>query len=121
MYYELYNVDKGYCNVVMDNNKEQREKLMSMMLDRGIIIQKFYWRSIFDDTYLELMEPAIYDAFKFHVDFIGDIKIINEVMEEYIKIQDTYGFLDKCLNTPYTEEEIKSLADKCLQHMEIFC
>lgn len=121
MHYELYNLEQGYCTVTMENGKEQREKLMRMMVDAGVTIQKYYWRSKLDDSYIELFEPSIYDVFNFHVDFSGDMNTIKEVMEEYIKIKDTYKHLDKCLEQPLTQEEITDWANKCLKHMEIFC
>lgn len=108
-----------YACIKMENGIETIRKLMCMFEDNNIQIQKFYWRSKLDDTYLELQEPQITDAFYFHIDLNGNTKTIKSILEEYNKIKDTYKFLDKCL-LQTSEKEIKQWANKALQNMNIF-
>lgn len=105
--------------ITMENIPELTYKLGLMLMENGVTIQKYYWRSLFDETYLELQEPLIYDAFQFHLDVTGDSKIINNVLEEFLKIQNTYRHLDKCLRV-LTKQEIKELAEIALQNMKLF-
>ena len=102
--------------IQMENIPELTYKFMSMLED--VTIQKYYWRSKYDETYLELQEPKVYDAFYFHIDIIGKPEKINKIIDDFILIQDTYRHLNNCLKL--TEEEIKGIADKALTDMFIF-
>ena len=108
-----------YTCIKMDNGIETIRKLMLMLQEENIKIQKFYWRSKFDETYLELQEPKITDVFYFHLDLLGNTDIVKSILNKYNKIEKTYKFLDKCL-LKFTDKEIKEISDKCLQKMFIF-
>lgn len=107
---ELYNTDICYAYITMENGEEQRNKLMKMFQDKGITIQKYYWISKLDNTHIELFDPKIFDIFDFQLDVIGDEKTILDVLSEYKKIEKEYKHLDKCLYSPLTEQEIKTVA-----------
>ena len=102
--------EMNYCNIIMENGVETINKLMSMLQDAEIEIQKYYWRSKYDETYLELKRPIITDAFLFHLDLTGNTDKIKSVLEDYCKISKTYKHLDKCLHT-LNKQEIQNIAD----------
>ena len=108
---QLFNIDPAFCMIKMENCREQWLKLMAMMEDNNIRINKFYWRSKIDETHLELIEPNVFDAFYFHVDFEGDYQKIKETLIEFDKIKDVYKKLNKSLYTPLEENQIKEIAD----------
>ena len=55
--------------------------LMRIMTENNAIIQRYYWTSKFSGE-IEYINPLIYDAYDFHIDFIGsrpDLKICLEI------------------------------------------
>ena len=60
-----------YSFVQMDKWIEKSKYLMALCQDNNVTIDKFYWRSIIDSNYLELIEPKVVDAFYMHVDIHG--------------------------------------------------
>ena len=115
---ELY-PSMDYACIKMENGIETIRKLMVLMEDNNIQIQKYYWRSKLDETFLSLEEPNVTDVFYFHLDLNGNTKVIKSIIEEYKKIEKTYKFLDKCL-LQMSEQEIMEYADKALENMNIF-
>lgn len=117
MHYDLFKIDEGFCMVTMENGEEQRRKLMTMMLNAGVKIQKYYWRSKLSEDYISVKDPVIIDAFNFHVDFIGDIDKIKYVLREYEKIEHIYKHLDRCLFPTISEEQIGKEALRLLNNL----
>lgn len=113
--------NEDFLNVQMENNEEKCKLLMSILQDLGCIIQKYYWRSKFDETYIEYFEPKIYDVFDFILDMSGtenQFKQGLEIYKEKVKILDKLPKLD----TPLTDEEIDEIAKKFIQsgYVEIY-
>ena len=102
------------CFITMENGKEQTNKLMQLFKQAGIILHKYYWKSKFDETYIELLEPNIFDAFLFQLDVCGDQKTILNVLKYYKQIQKEYKHLDNCLYSPLIDKEIKRYATRVL-------
>ena len=46
-------------------------------------LQRYYWRSIFDSSIIEYLEPKIFDAYTFCVDFIGKADEIVQILKEF--------------------------------------
>ena len=110
--------DKDYLNVQMENNEEKYYLLMSILQDLGCEIQRYYWRSKLDETYIELIEPKIYDVFDFILDVNGFERQFKQALEIY---KEKVKILDKLpkLHEPMTEEEINNIAIKFYQMYSI--
>lgn len=109
---------KVYTFTQMDKWLEKSKYLMALAVDNDVKIIKYYWRSIFDDNYIEYFEPKIVDAFTMYIDLEGNLDTINYIFEEYNKVKDDLEKLN--IVEPFTEEEIKTIADKAFEHMVIF-
>ena len=97
-------------SVEMDKYLEKSKYLMTLAQDNGLIIQKYYWKSILDETHIEYFEPKIYDMFIMCIDIIGDLDTLKRVVEEYKKVR---SMLEKInLEEPLTQEEIKQYSMK---------
>lgn len=108
-----------YTTVQMDKWLEKSKYLMALAIDNGLELNKYYWRSIFDENYIELFQPNIIDAFTMVIDINGDPNVVNYVLEEYSKVKDSLEKLQYI--GKLTEDEIKYYAQKCLENMQIFC
>lgn len=116
---QSFNVEERvYTFVQMDKWIEKSKYLMALCQDNNVVIQKYYWRSIFDENYIEYFEPMIIDAYTMCIDISGRKEDILFVLEEYNKVKDDLEKLN--IIEPYTEEEIKTIADKAFQHMYMF-
>jgi len=107
-----------YSFIQMDKWTEKSKYLMALCQDNNVTIHKFYWRSVLDPEYLELFEPKIVDAFTMCIDIEGNPEDVEFVLKEYNKIRkdlETITFIE-----PLSEDEIKEIADKALQNMQIF-
>ena len=86
---------KGFLSVNMDNNKEKYLLLMRILTDNNCILQKYYWRSIMDQKYIELIEPKISDGFNIIIDAVGSVKDLRKSLDEYNKLKHRVDLLPK--------------------------
>ena len=117
--FQNFRVNGEYFSFVqMDKWTEKSKYLMALCQDNGLIINKFYWRSIFDYETIELFEPKIVDAYYMHIDISGDPSTVEYVLDEYSKVAKMLESIT--VVEPLTEDEIKEIATKALQNMVIF-
>lgn len=106
---------EDFLNVVMENNPEKYKLLMYILQDLGCIIQRYYWRSKLDETYIEYLEPKIYDVFDFTLDCIGTSNQFNEAIKIYnerVKLRENLFIV-----SPLSQEEIKNYSMKVLNSL----
>ena len=81
---------EGWAFVTMSNeNNVLQENLMRIMQKHNCFIQKYYWRSLYDPTYIEYMKPKVYDVFSFHVDFGGQMENLKSAWGEFAQLHKT--------------------------------
>lgn len=110
--------EQDYLNVQMENNEEKYYLLMKILQDLGCEIQKYYWRSKLDETYIDYIEPKIIDVFDFILDVNGtenQFKQALEMYKEQVKLRNGLPLLHE----PMTEEEINDIAVKFYQKYSI--
>lgn len=73
-------------------------------------IQRMYWRSKYDYNHIEYIEPKIYDAFIFCIDYIGKIPL--EDLKQFNTDKNVYSYLERCCSL--SQDEIKEYAGKML-------
>lgn len=118
--FELLQIeDITYLYAMLNSHVECQKLFMKLAQENNCVIQKYYWRSSLDETYIELQQPKITDVFYFHCDIGGKYEDIKNVLTQYNKLKGVMLHLDKCLITPLTDNEIKDTAYKLLQHCEI--
>ena len=102
-----------YASMELRNEPERTKYFLYLLEKNGCIIQKYYWRSLYDENHIEYIEPKIYDAFYMVVDTITKSKLaLLNVMEEYNKNKVQRGYLGK-LNTPkLTKDEMENYANR---------
>lgn len=109
---------KVYSFIQMDKWTEKSKYLMALCQDNNVTIEKFYWRSVFDPEYIELFIPKIVDAFTMCIDISGSLEDVKFVLEQYNKVRKDLETITVIEH--FTEDEIKEIADKALQNMQIF-
>ncbi len=86
-------------NVQLENlNQERRYLLLHLFEQNQCDIQRFYWRSLFDSSHIAYIEPKVFDAFYFVVDFIGPEENLREALRQFSKKQSEIIHLGQCLN-----------------------
>lgn len=104
-----------YASMELRNEPERTKYFLYLLEKNDCTIQKYYWRSLYDENHIEYIEPKIYDAFYMVIDTISKSKIsLLNVMEEYNKNKVKMGYLGRCSRQKLTEEDIKNLAQKFL-------
>ena len=96
------------CVSVELKNTNIKYKLLEMLKD--YTLQRYYWRSIFDSSIIEYLEPKIFDAYIFCVDFIGKADEIVQILKEFDEKRHYLQRLENLYYNPITEDEIKQLA-----------
>ena len=102
-------------SVTMDNEEEEILLLMRIMTENNATIQRYYWTSKFSGE-IEYINPLIYDAYDFHIDFIGsrpDLKICLEIYKDEVKV---IRSLPK-LRYNFTENDIVHYAYEILRNL----
>jgi len=101
--------NEAYLSIEMENNMD-KYTLMKLQQEYGNTLVRMYYRSKYDYNYIEYIEPKIYDAFIFCVDFAGRKYPLTKALKEF-KQNQKVNFLENCLNR-LTEQEIKEYAQK---------
>lgn len=100
-----------YAQMRLRNEPERTNYFLYLLEKNNCIIQRYYWRSLYDENHIEYIEPKIYDAFYMVVDTISKSKLtLESVMDEYNKNKVRRGYLGKLNRTKLTEEDIKRYA-----------
>ena len=100
-----------YAYIEIENITEKTLYLLNL-LQENCTIQKYYWRSLYDNNHIEYLEPKIYDAFYMCIDVSGWKFDIEECMLQYTKHKGEREYLHRCLQNSLSENEIKDLALK---------
>jgi len=90
--------------------------LMNIAEHMNCVIQRYYWRSKYDFSYIEWIEPKI-DAFNVVVTLRGDNNNLSGIYEVYEQKRKLIDELPKTVTM--TEDEIKRYSCKMLQYCEI--
>ena len=110
---KMYVEDTLHVSISMEKYLEKSKYLMALCQDNNITIQRYYWRSIFDNNIIEYIQPKIVDAFIMVIDIHGDKDKIEYVLSQYKKV---FKSLEKLQYIqPLSEKEIKETAIKVLQ------
>lgn len=112
----LYCEGEYHVSMELRNEEERTKYFLALLQKYDCVIQRYYWRSLYDETHIEYLEPKIYDAFYMVIDAYSHNKenLLN-VMEEYNKNKVRIGYLGRCNRKKLTEEGIKEYANKYLQ------
>lgn len=100
------------CVSVELKNTNIKYKLLEML--KNYTLQRYYWRSTFDSSIIEYLEPKIFDAYTFCVDFIGKADEIVQILKEFDEKRHYLQRLENLYYNPITEEEIKQLVSNIL-------
>ena len=105
-----------YAQMRLRNEPERTNYFLYLLEKNNCIIQRYYWRSLYDENHIEYIEPKIYDAFYMVVDTISKSKLtLESVMDEYNKNKVRRGYLGKLNRTKLTEEDIKRYATSLIK------
>lgn len=100
------------CISIEMDNTNLKYKLMDMM--KEFILQRYYWRSKIDSSIIEYIEPKIFDAYIFCVDFYGNADDMMPIVQKFNEDKEYLETLEKSLYNPLTQDEIKKLALKII-------
>lgn len=110
---KMYVDDTLHVSISMEKYLEKSKYLMALCQDNNITIQRYYWRSIFDNNIIEYIQPKIVDAYLMVIDIHGDEDKIEYVLSQYKKV---FKSLEKLQYIkPLSQEEINRTALKLLQ------
>lgn len=105
-----------YAQMRLRNEPERTNYFLYLLEKNNCTIQRYYWRSLYDENHIEYIEPKIYDAFYMVVDTISKSKLtLESVMDEYNKNKVRRGYLGKLNRTKLTEEDIKRYATSLIK------
>lgn len=103
----------SYLSIQMENNKEKYLHLLKILEDNNCTLQRYYWRSIFDNNIIEYIEPKIYDCFNIVIDSYGKLDDLKLSIDQFKSIEHEIEKLPN-LNNPLNETEIKELASRMI-------
>ena len=114
--FELVHVEgRTFLFATLNQYVECQKLFMGLAQNNGCIIQKYYWTSILDPTIIEYIQPKITDIFRFHCDISGNMEDIQTLIQQYKEQRKSRIYLDQCLYSPLSTQEIKETALRLLQ------
>lgn len=97
-----------HVSITMDRYLEKSKYFMALCQDNNITIQRYYWRSIFDETIIEYIQPKIVDAFYMIIDVYGEKETVEHVIKQYSTVNEDLSKLSYI--KPLSNEEINKYA-----------
>lgn len=99
-----------YLSITMDKYLEKSKYFLRLCQDNGLTIQRYYWRSKFEETIIEYIQPKIIDAFNMIIDVHGTEQTVEQVLQQYSTVNVQLSKLNYI--QPLTKEEINNYALK---------
>lgn len=78
----------GVLSFKLKNDNEEKLHALFRIIMENATLQRYYWVSRFDETYIEYIDPIVYDAFYVVIDAVGTVeqlKTIRKEFSEYVK------------------------------------